>query len=571
MARDGAGAHMSAMRNGLSKTLGVFGLFSVMAFAACEGDEGPAGPAGGQGPAGPAGGQGPAGPGGEQGPPGAGGVDPSLTPTAKLVSGFGGEAALSGLKALSFEAEGTRWIVGEGYTPESGPSTAGTFELKAVWDVQGGDLRLDYRRELLSFFAGNVTYSEILRDDGGYRVGVDSVFGGVDGPLPSDRWASGRRQQRLLHPEIIAREIAADPARAAAAGGGVIAGALHHKLEVSDPVAPLTLWVDAASGRLTKISTLESEHGAGDRELEVFYTDWQPVAGGPAVPWHVVLSLGGHVLHDETRSAVAANPAVDANAFAPPGGAAVGPIDASLAERGENAAQFHQQFASAGIPLDGLQTSIQPVELSPGVWHIRTGSHNSLVVEQQAGVVVVEAPLYPARSDALLGWIGANIPNKPVTHVVATHFHDDHSGGLRSFVAAGARVVAGEAAVGFYREAFRARRTVEPDRLAEAPRPAVIEPVAPGAKVVLDDAQRRVSVYTIDTAHAADMVVAEVGGAVFVSDIYSPGLPGGFLQGLLELRSSVQSQGVPVTSYVGGHGATSTPADLDQLIDDLTP
>jgi glyoxylase-like metal-dependent hydrolase (beta-lactamase superfamily II) len=574
MARRAAEAHISAMRNGLSKKLGVLGLLSVVAFAACEGDEGPAGPAGGAGPSGPAGGQGPAGPagpGGEAGPPGAGGVDQSLTPTAKLVSGFGGQEALSGLKALSLEAKGARWMPGEGYTPEDEPQPAGTFELKALWDVQGGDLRLDYKRKLQGLFSNELTYSEILRDDGGYRVGVDSAFGGADGALSADRWASSRRQQRLLHPEIIAREIAADPARAVDVGAGALAGVLHHRLEVSDPVAPLTLWVEAATGRLTKISTVESEHVSGDKALEVLYADWERAAGGPALPRRVVLSLGGHVLHDETRSALVVNPAVDANAFVPPGGAAVGSTDAALAERGETSSQFHQAFLSFGVPLDGFQATIDPVVLAPGVWHIRTGSHNSLVVEQQNGVVVVEAPLYPERSDALLAWIGTTIPNKPVTHVVATHFHDDHSGGLRSFVAAGAKVVAGEAAVGFYREVFHARRTIDPDKLAGSPRPAVIESVAPGASVSLNDPTRTVNVYTVDTAHAADMLIAEVGGAVFVSDIYSPGTPGGFLTALLELRSSVQSQNIAVTSYVGGHGTTSTPADLDQRIDELTP
>ncbi len=160
------------------------------------------------------------------------------------------------------------------------------------------------------------------------------------------------------------------------------------------------------------------------------------------------------------------------------------------------------------------------------------------------------SPAYCNDADQTsLAWIGANIPSKPVTHVIATHFHDDHSGGLRSFVAAGAKVVAGESAVGFYREAFRARRTVEPDALAAAPRPAAIQPVAPGAKVVLSDATHPVSVYTVDTSHAADMLIAEVGGAVFVSDIYSPGQPGGFLTALLELRTSVQAQGVQVSTY----------------------
>ncbi|HEU4533314.1 MAG TPA: MBL fold metallo-hydrolase, partial [Polyangiaceae bacterium] len=277
------------------------------------------------------------------------------------------------------------------------------------------------------------------------------------------------------------------------------------------------------------------------------------------------------VLHDETRGEIVANPALPPDVFNVPGGGQPGPVDAGLAATGEHNAQFHQQFAGLGIPLDGQQLAVDPVEIAPGVWHVRGGSHNSLVVEQQAGVVVVEAPLYPARGDALLAWVRQALPTKPVTHVVATHFHDDHSGGLRSFVAAGAKVVVGAPALGFYREAFRAPRTVSPDALSAAPRPAVFEAVEPGGTKLLNDPVRPVNVVSIDTSHAADMVVAEVGGTVFVSDIYSPGQPPLGVTGLLELRASVQAQNLAVTRYAGGHGQLGTPAELDQLIDDLTP
>jgi glyoxylase-like metal-dependent hydrolase (beta-lactamase superfamily II) len=569
-------AQIIAMQLRQRKSLGVLGLSLLVAVAAaaCEGDEGAAGAPGADGASGPVGGQGPAGPAGPGGPQGPGGgtsVDPSLAPTAKLIAAFGGEAALSGLRSLTVKAKGTRFIVGEGYEPEDEPAAVSSFEVDTSWDVQGGDLRLDYRRKLL-FLGSDVTYSEFLRDDGGWREGVDSVFGAPSGPMPSDRWASGRRQQQLLHPELIARELAADPSKVRDAGAGVLGGVLHHRLELTAAGAPVTLWVEAATGRLSKLETLENEHVSGDVPLEVFYDDWRAVEGGPAQPRRVILALGGRVLHDEARSEIVANPTLPATTFAVPGGASIGAVDAAVATVGEHNAQFHQQFASLGIPLDGLQIAIDPIQISPGVWHIRGGSHNSLVVEQQAGVVVVEAPLYPARSDALLSWIRGQLPTKPVTHVVVTHFHDDHSGGLRSFVAAGAKVVAGEAAVGFYREAFRAPRTLAPDTLSAAPRPAVIEPVAAGGTRVLADALRPVTVSTIDTSHAADMVVASVDGTTFVSDIYSPGNPPTLgVTGLIELRTSVQAQGLAVTRYAGGHGQIGTPAELDQLIADLTP
>ena len=62
-------------------------------------------------------------------------------------------------------------------------------------------------------------------------------------------------------------------------------------------------------------------------------------------------------------------------------------------------------------------------------------------IEQEDGVVTVAAPLHPERSDAILAWVGEAFPGKFVTQVIATHHHDDHSAGLRLFVAAGVTVI----------------------------------------------------------------------------------------------------------------------------------
>ena len=531
---------------------------SAVVAAACSGD---AGEAGAPGPAGPPGPAGAAGTGAS--------TDAAVTsadPATTLLRAFGGKAAIGTLASLTSKADGRAFIVGEGYLPTE-LVQASTFTVATAFDFTTGNVRLDYTRKVFAFGGKDLQYSELLRKDGGVRIGVDGLLGAPGGPMPADRWASGRRQQRLLHPEVLAREIALDPTLAVDAGAGVVAGALQRKISIADPVAPIVLFVDATSGVLTKLETVENEHRSGDLPLEVFFDEWAPIEGAVVLPRRVVMTLGGQVVHEERRREVASVATLAPGTFDPPSGSSLGPTDAADVTRGEKSAQFHQQWASIALPFDGYQVAIAPVELSPGVWHIRGGTHNSMVVEQQAGVVVVEAPLYPERSEAVLAWIKANIPGKPVTHVIATHFHQDHSGGLRSFVAAGARIVAGEAGIGYFEDAIRTPRRIQPDVLSGAPRPAIIEGLAPGAMRTLADPVRPVSVYTVDTIHAAGMVIAVVGTIVFVSDIFSPGL-GNVLgkQTLEELRSTIATRGISVTTFAGGHGVTATPADLDALI-----
>lgn len=517
--------------------------------ASCDGDTGPRGP---EGP---------------EGPPG--GIDPNLSATDKLVTAMGGKPVLAGLKAVSVTAKGSRAVLDEGFLPEDPVATAATFEEALTWDFESKHLLIEYKRNVAFPFPGMFTFKELLRADGGWRTGNDNVFGVPEGAMTSERWASARRQQLFLHPEVLARDLASGKLVGKDAGIGVIGGVLHHKLEVPDAVAPLTLWVEVGTGRLSKLTTIENEHLHGDVELAAYYSDWKSVAGGSVLPYRALLTVGGETLHEEDRSAVVANPTISATAFNVPGGGQPQVI-AEEAKRGERSHQFYEMFAALAIPLAGGQTAIVADQVRPGVWHLTGGSHHSLVVVQANGIVVIEAPLYAARAEAVLGWIHENFADKPVTHVVATHFHGDHSAGLRTFVAAGAKVVAGEAALGLYRQVFAARHTVEPDQLSRTPRAAVLQGVEPGEVVTLADTGSEgggnpVEIYTVNTTHAADMVVAVANGVLFVSDIFSPGFPPS-VPALRELRDTITEHEISIAKIAGGHGGTATLQQLDDLI-----
>lgn len=136
---------------------------------------------------------------------------------------------------------------------------------------------------------------------------------------------------------------------------------------------------------------------------------------------------------------------------------------------GDASHEYSQDYASLGVPLDGQQVFVSSTLLSPNVYYLTGGSHHTMVVGQSNGIVVIEGPLYEARSQAVIDWIKVNLPGKPITHVVSTHFHSDHASGLRTFVAAGATIVAGAAAAPFYKKVFQASSTVVPDPLAVTP------------------------------------------------------------------------------------------------------
>jgi hypothetical protein len=155
---------------------------------------------------------------------------------------------------------------------------------------------------------------------------------------------------------------------------------------------------------------------------------------------------------------------MDASLFAIPDGMDMA-FDATLAERGDVKHQYLQMFEAIGFPLDGRQLSINATEVvGPGIFFLTGGSHNSMAVIQDEGVVIVDGVLDETRTGAILTWLERVAPGMPVTHVIQSHHHVDHSGGRSLAGTTGATVVAGEGAVEFHQdEAFGAVSEVVPD------------------------------------------------------------------------------------------------------------
>ena len=61
-----------------------------------------------------------------------------------------------------------------------------------------------------------------------------------------------------------------------------------------------------------------------------------------------------------------------------------------------------------------LVAHIEVTELAPGVLVFGGGTHNSVIVEQSAGIVVIEAPLNEQRSEAVIGKVRALFPGKTI-------------------------------------------------------------------------------------------------------------------------------------------------------------
>jgi glyoxylase-like metal-dependent hydrolase (beta-lactamase superfamily II) len=196
------------------------------------------------------------------------------------------------------------------------------------------------------------------------------------------------------------------------------------------------------------------------------------------------------------------------------------------AVRINNAAPFTVPAEVVANPAPSM-SRIDVTELAPGVFNFGGGSHNSVVIEQAGGIVVVEAPLGEERSLAVIAKVHELFPGRDIIAVINTHAHFDHAGGLRTFVAEGVKVVTHERNAAYYARVWKRPRTINPDRLAASKRKPVFETFT--VKHVLADASNPIEIHTIERSGHNDafaMVYLPSARILIEADAWTPTPPG---------------------------------------------
>ena len=297
-----------------------------------------------------------------------------------------------------------------------------------------------------------------------------------------------------------------------------------------------------AENHVERVQTWIDNPVLGDTPVEIAYSEYRDF-GGVLFPARIVRTQGGHPVLDITVSSVTANPAVDlavpepVRAFTPP------PVN------------------------------VEVEKLANGVYYMKGGSHHSVAIDQTDHIVVVEGPQDETRSLAVIAKVKETIPGKPIRYLVNSHAHFDHSGGVRTYVAEGATIVTHEMNKAYYEQAWAAPRTLNPDALAKAAKPATIETFAD--KHVLTDGKRNIEVHHIagnghNDAFAmvylpAEKILMEVDAwAPLAPNVPPPPAPSPFA---INLYENVQRLKLDVRQIAALHGPrVATLADLRTAI-----
>jgi glyoxylase-like metal-dependent hydrolase (beta-lactamase superfamily II) len=214
-----------------------------------------------------------------------------------------------------------------------------------------------------------------------------------------------------------------------------------------------------------------------------------------------------------------------------------------------------------GPPADRVEVQ----KLADGVYVMGGASHNSVAVEFQDHIAVVEAPLSEARSLAVIEEIVKLIPNKPIRFLVNTHQHFDHIGGLRTYLHIGATIITHVKNYDFYnRDVLNyTPRTIMPDMVSRWPPTELTE----GYNVetvrenyALTDTRRTLKIYYVQPLqHAEGMLMAYLPAEKLLieADLFDThaGRATGGSAATRSLVNEVRALGLDVSRVVPIHGA----------------
>jgi glyoxylase-like metal-dependent hydrolase (beta-lactamase superfamily II) len=205
-------------------------------------------------------------------------------------------------------------------------------------------------------------------------------------------------------------------------------------------------------------------------------------------------------------------------------------------------------------------------EVAPGIWYLTGEGHHSVVVEFADHLTLIEAP-GRTRTHYVIKKARELRPGKPLTQVINTHHHFDHSGGLREAIAEGLTVIAHEANRAFYERIAARPATLAQDAQQRQPKPLAIETVADTK--VLSDGTRRLEIYAIkDSPHCAAflMVYFPKERLLVEADAYQPpprvGVPPRIHPFAANLLDNIRNRGLRVDRIVPIHGYIVPFADL---------
>jgi glyoxylase-like metal-dependent hydrolase (beta-lactamase superfamily II) len=415
---------------------------------------------------------------------------------ADAAAALGGRERILAVKTLIVEGGGRDLNVGQSLRFDDLGLQSDVWQIreyKRAYDLANNRARFEAIREAqYPFYQGEAAPRLIQGLDGEIAFNVNAeggatrVFGGQ---------ATGRLAEYLRHPLTLVRAALQPTARLSNAR----TQGNERFVDVTVGGATLTLAIDATTKLPTRVIQMTDSATLGDTPVETRFAGYEAVSG-VQLPTRLTtrtdrwLSAEVRLMRqsvDGTLGDLAAPPNVRA-ATQPP------------------------------APAPPTTTSR---EIAKGVWFVEGTTHKSLLAEFSDHMLLIEAP-NNERVRAVLAKARELRPNKPVTKLLVTHHHGDHTSGVRLAVAEGVtEIITHRSNVAYLNLVLSRPHTINPDELSKKANARLPKITPIDDEGVLRDSTMTVNLYHIrDNSHADSMVMVYFpnGKVLTQPDIYMP-------------------------------------------------
>jgi glyoxylase-like metal-dependent hydrolase (beta-lactamase superfamily II) len=449
-------------------------------------------------------------------------------------SALGGRDKILAVKTLIIEGGGTNGNMGQDVAPEATSQSFNVTDFKRAIDVTAGRARVEQTRTPnFSFFQGQQAQKQVFGIDGevAYNIAANGNANRAPNPVATDR-----RMEIYHHPLTLVRA-ALDP-NAKLSNPRTENGQSVVDITTANNLK-FTLAIDSTTKLPARVVSMTDNTNLGDVTVETTFADYQDVSG-LRLPTRLTTKVDKYPFAEIRVSKQTVDG--DAGDLAAPAAAASAP------------------------PIPGPPPpNVAVQEVAKGIWHLAGQSHHSVLVEFSDHLTLIEAPQNDVRALAVIAKARELQPKKPLTHVINSHHHFDHSGGLRAAVSEGLTIITQSGAAPFYKEAVSRPHTIMPDALAKNPKPLKIETV--DDEMVLKDATMTVNLYHISgNPHADTLLMAYFPRERILveADVFNPGAPvSPYAPNLME---NIRKHKLQIDRIVPLHATIAPYADLVKVV-----
>jgi hypothetical protein len=369
---------------------------------------------------------------------------PDLQAVVDAADAMGGRQKLVAIKTLTIDGEGDAPNAGQNTMPDSELPNWKITAFKRTIDLANHRMRVQQARTAQFLFAGPNTQriDQGVDGDVAFNVGPDGKSTRAAAAAVKDR-----RLEMLHHPLVVVRMALDDPDTKVS---GFRTAGSQQVVEIDTKQGDhVTLAIDSTSHLPTRVTSMAYNANMGDVAIDTTFGDYETV-DGVKLPRRITTKMDKYVQLDVRVSKNTLD--ADASGLAAPA-----------------------DVKAAAAPAPAIAVTAEPV--AKGIWWLAgSGNHRSVVFEFDDHLVLFEAPLNEARSKAVIDK-ARTLSTKPLTHVVISHHHFDHSGGLRVAVAEGLTVITYKDNIPFFKDLLSRKHSIVQDELAKSPKDAKFEPV----------------------------------------------------------------------------------------------